>query len=72
MDRSSDLLELVRVLAGVVCAKEQLSAGGQLYTYVRLGTTAITAINGCERCARCDCGVHVWPLFSSSQWVNVT
>src|SRR6478609_304404 len=48
VDGSSDLTELLAVLAGVVSAEEQLAAGLELHTEVGLGAAAVAAVTGRE------------------------
>ena len=62
MDGSSDLLELVSVLAGVVCAEEQLTAADQLDAYIGLRSATVTAIERRELRGGCNCSFHEWPL----------
>ena len=43
-DGDGDLLELVTVLASVVCAEQELATGLELHTKVGLGSATVAAV----------------------------
>ena len=61
-----DLAELVAVLAGVVGAEEQLTAGLELHAKVGLGSATVTAIRGRQRRAGGNCSGHIGLISSSA------
>jgi hypothetical protein len=64
VDDHRDLLELVAVLSGVVCAEQELAPGGELDTKVSLGTATVASVFCGQGCAGGNSSIHVVPLSS--------